>query len=74
MLLSFSFENVLAPGRYSPVVDLAHAGSGLDVIDRYESGFSFVVTGTSALGGLIDLPTEVTIERAGAEISDRIKA
>lgn len=72
-LLSFSFENVLAPGRYSPVVDLAHAGSGLDVIDRYEAGFSFVVTGTAALGGLIDLPTDVTIERADTNVKHEVK-
>ena len=36
-LFSFTFENVLAPGRYSPVVKLAHRGAGLDVMDRYES-------------------------------------
>ena len=26
------------------------------MIDRYEGGFSFVVTGPLALGGLVDLP------------------
>jgi ABC-type polysaccharide/polyol phosphate transport system ATPase subunit len=71
---SFSFENVLAPGRYSPVVDLAHAGAGLDVIDRYEHGFSFVVTATDAQGGLVDLPTEVTIERVAAPVDAEIPA
>ncbi len=50
-LFSFTFDNVLAPGRYSPVVNLAHRGSGLDVIDRYESGFSFLVTGAVAARG-----------------------
>ena len=45
-VFSFAFENVLAPGRYSPVVMLAHRGAGLDVIDRFEGEFSFVVTGT----------------------------
>jgi ABC-type sugar transport system ATPase subunit len=62
-VFSFSFDNVLAPGRYSPVVDLAHRGSGLDVIDRYDSEFSFVVTATGALGGMIDLPVAVEVSR-----------
>jgi Wzt-like putative exopolysaccharide export protein len=63
VLLSFAFDNVLAPGRYSPVLELAHRGSGLDVIDRFEAGSSFVVTGAAALGGLIDLPVRSGVER-----------
>ena len=51
-MVSFTFDNVLAPGRYSPVFQLTHRGSGLDVIDRFEGSFSFVVTGPGALGGL----------------------
>jgi ABC-type polysaccharide/polyol phosphate transport system ATPase subunit len=62
---SFTFDNVLAPGRYSPVFQLAHRGSGLDVIDRFEGSFSFVVTGPGALGGLIDLPVQSSVSRAG---------
>ena len=57
-MVSFTFDNVLAPGRYAPVFQLTHRGSGLDVIDRFEGSFSFVVTGPSALGGLIDLPVQ----------------
>jgi ABC-2 type transport system ATP-binding protein len=63
VVYSFGFDNVLAPGRYSPVVELAHRGSGFDVIDRFESGVSFVVTGASAMGGLIDLPVRAGMER-----------
>jgi ABC-type multidrug transport system ATPase subunit len=63
VVYSFAFDNVLAPGRYSPVVELAHRGSGLDVIDRSESGSSFVVTGAGALGGMIDLPVQSGLER-----------
>jgi len=65
-VFSFGFENVLAPGRYTPVFQLAHRGSGLDVIDRYEGDFSFVVTGPSALGGLIDLPISAAVTRSEA--------
>jgi ABC-type polysaccharide/polyol phosphate transport system ATPase subunit len=63
-IFSFTFDNVLAPGRYSPLISLAHRGVGIDVIDRFESGFSFVVTATRPTGGVVDLPVEVTVERA----------
>ena len=66
VLFSFSFDNVLAPGRYSPVVNLAHRGSGLDVMDRYERRFSFLVSAKVPLGGMVDLPTSVAIERLSA--------
>ncbi len=63
-IFSFAFDNVLAPGRYSPMFTLAHEGEGLDVIDRFEGSFTFVVTGSRALGGMVDLPVDVTVERA----------
>ena len=63
VVFTFAFQNVFAPGRYSPVIELAHRGSGLDVIDRFESSFSFVVTGAAALGGLIDLPVHSGLSR-----------
>jgi ABC-type polysaccharide/polyol phosphate transport system ATPase subunit len=65
VVFSFTFDNVLAPGRYSPVFQLAHRGSGLDVIDRFEGSFSFVVTGPEALGGLVDLPVHSEVSRVG---------
>jgi ABC-type polysaccharide/polyol phosphate transport system ATPase subunit len=60
-MFSFSFDNVLAPGRYSPMFTLAHRGSGLDLMDRFEGSFTFVVTGSHALGGVVDVPVEVTV-------------
>ena len=66
VIFAFAFDNVLAPGRYSPVVELAHRGSGLDVIDRFDGSFSFVVTGPTALGGLIDLPVRSSLTRVTA--------
>jgi hypothetical protein len=71
---SFAFDNVLALGRYSPVVNLAHRGSGLDVIDRYERGFSFLVTGSTERRGSVELPIEVSIERVAAPVSERVGA
>jgi hypothetical protein len=54
---------VLAPGRYSPLVSLAHKGAGLDTMDKFESSFSFVVTSTVAMGGLVDVPVQVDVHR-----------
>jgi ABC-type polysaccharide/polyol phosphate transport system ATPase subunit len=67
-MFSFSFENVLAPGRYNPLFTLAHRGTGLDVIDRLEGALSFVVTGPEATGGTVDLPVEVGIDRNHATL------
>ncbi len=74
VVFSFTFDNVLAPGRYSPVIELAHRGSGLDVIDRFEGSFSFVVTGPAALGGVVDLPVHSAVSRASALDGERTRA
>ena len=49
-LFSFAFDNVLAPGRYSPVINLAASWLGPGRHRPYESGFSFLVTGQAAAG------------------------
>ena len=69
---SFAFENVLAVGRYSPVVNLAHRGTGLDVIDRFDRGFSFVVSGAAERRGSVELPVEVSIDRADGRVRTSI--
>jgi ABC-2 type transport system ATP-binding protein len=66
VLLSLSFDNVLAPGRYYLSIKLAHRGSGADIIDRWERLLSVIVVATQSAGGLVDLPHELTIERAPA--------
>ena len=73
VLFSFAFDNVLAPGRYNPLFTLAHRGTGLDLMDRLEGAFSFVVTGPEAMGGLVDLPVEVDVGR-GAAASQQVRA
>ena len=73
-LFSFAFDNVLAPGRYNPVVTLTHLGAGLDVIDRFESGFSFLVTAKTALGGMVDVPVDITVERATERVEQELSA
>jgi ABC-type polysaccharide/polyol phosphate transport system ATPase subunit len=59
------FENALAPGRYWVSGVLAHArGSQMD---RWEQIFSFVVGGSHAAGGLVDLPHSFELERGRVE-------
>jgi ABC-type polysaccharide/polyol phosphate transport system ATPase subunit len=74
VVFSFTFDNVLAPGRYSPAFQLSHRGFGLDVIDRFEGSFSFVVTGPTALGGLVDLPVRTAVRRVSAPLTERTRA
>jgi ABC-type polysaccharide/polyol phosphate transport system ATPase subunit len=70
-LFSFAFENVLAPGRYTPLLTLSHKGIGVDLIDRFEGGLSFVVTGAEAMGGVVDLPVDVNIARDNQMLARR---
>ena len=72
-VISFAFVNVLGPGRYNPLLTLAHRGTGLDLMDRFEGAFSFVVTGSEAMGGLVDLPVDVSVARPRA-ISESVRA
>jgi ABC-type polysaccharide/polyol phosphate transport system ATPase subunit len=74
VVFSFAFDNVLAPGRYSPMFTVAHHGFGLDVIDRFEGAFSFVVTGPTAQGGLIDLPVRSAVTRSAMPYAERTSA
>jgi ABC-type polysaccharide/polyol phosphate transport system ATPase subunit len=74
VLFSFSFVNVLAPGRYNPLFTLAHRGTGMDLIDRYEGAFSFVVTGAEAMGGVVDLPVDVEITSMSAQLPANARA
>jgi ABC-type polysaccharide/polyol phosphate transport system ATPase subunit len=72
VVFSFTFENVLAPGRYNPMFTLAHRGAGVDLIDRFEGAFSFVVTGPQALGGVVDVPVSVAVERADPLLAEEL--
>jgi ABC-type polysaccharide/polyol phosphate transport system ATPase subunit len=62
-VFAFSFHNMLAPGRYHPILTITHRGEGLDVIDRFAGGLSFVVSGMTSSGGMVEIPveTEVTL-------------
>jgi ABC-2 type transport system ATP-binding protein len=64
-VFAFSFHNMLAPGRYEPNFTISHRGSGLAIIDRYEGRFSFVVTGSVASGGMLEVPVQTDISPHG---------
>ena len=64
-VFSFSMHNMLAPGRYHPIVTITHRGEGLDVIDRFTRDMSFVVTGLAASGGMVEIPVETSVSRWG---------
>jgi ABC-type polysaccharide/polyol phosphate transport system ATPase subunit len=62
-VFAFSFHNMLAPGRYHPVLTITHRGEGLNVIDRFAGGLSFVVSGMSASGGMVEIPVQTDVTR-----------
>jgi ABC-type polysaccharide/polyol phosphate transport system ATPase subunit len=64
-VFSFSLHNMLAPGRYHPIVTITRRGDGLDVIDRFTRDMSFVVTGMSASGGMVEIPVQTEVSRWG---------
>jgi ABC-type sugar transport system ATPase subunit len=65
VVFAFSFHNMLAPGRYHPILTITHRGDGLDVIDRFAGGLSFVVTGTAASGGMVEIPVQTNVTNWG---------
>jgi ABC-type polysaccharide/polyol phosphate transport system ATPase subunit len=72
-VFAFSFHNMLAPGRYHTVLTITHRGDGLDVIDRFAGGLSFVVSGLSASGGMVEIPVETQVVRLGLPAPSEIQ-
>jgi ABC-type polysaccharide/polyol phosphate transport system ATPase subunit len=72
-VFSFSMHNMLAPGRYHPIVTITHRGDGLDIIDRFTRDMSFVVTGMSASGGMVEIPVQTEVNRWGILHPDLIQ-
>jgi len=64
-VFGFSMHNMLAPGRYHTVVTVTRRGEGLDVIDRFAGGLSFVVSGMSSSGGMVEIPVQTEVTRWG---------
>jgi ABC-2 type transport system ATP-binding protein len=70
VVFAFSFHNMLAPGRYHPVLTVTRRGDGLDLIDRFAGGLSFVVTGLTASGGMVEIPVEIAVAKWGRAAPD----
>jgi ABC-type polysaccharide/polyol phosphate transport system ATPase subunit len=64
-VFTFSLHNMLAPGRYHPIVTITRRGDGLDVLDRFTRDLSFVVSGMSASGGMVEIPVQTEVSRWG---------
>jgi ABC-type polysaccharide/polyol phosphate transport system ATPase subunit len=63
-VFAVEFTNVLAPGRYFPIVTVSRLGRGLEILDRSTRETSMVVAGSAARGGLVDIPVHASIERS----------
>ena len=72
-VFAFSFHNMLAPGRYHTVLTITHRGDGLDVIDRFAGGLSFVVSGMTASGGMVEIPVQTEVVHAGHVAPNQIQ-
>ena len=73
-IFSFSLHNILSPGRYYPTFTVTRRGSGLDVLDRFEREFSFVVTASESAGGLIEVPVDMRVARAAPVAIEELRA
>jgi ABC-type polysaccharide/polyol phosphate transport system ATPase subunit len=61
---AIDFENVFAPGRIYASPWVVRRGSQ-DLLDRRPRMTSVVVTGTRVSGGLVDIPHDLSLKRAG---------
>jgi ABC-type polysaccharide/polyol phosphate transport system ATPase subunit len=68
-VFAFSLHNMLAPGRYHTVLTITRRGEGIDVVDRLAGGLSFVVSGTAASGGMVEIPVETEVTRWQAPVT-----
>jgi ABC-type polysaccharide/polyol phosphate transport system ATPase subunit len=69
VMFAVTFDNSLGPGRYFLSTQLARPGGGHWLLDRWERIFSIVVMGPRAMGGLVDLPHELALERVASTAS-----
>jgi len=65
VVLRVDFENAFSPGRWFATPAVQRHGGGGDYIDRRQRMTSMVVSGTKGGGGLVDLPHDLRLLRAG---------
>ena len=66
-IFTVAFDNVIAPGRIFATPWLVHR-RGTELADRRPRMVSAIVAGAYESGGLVDLPHDVSLERAGREV------
>jgi ABC-type polysaccharide/polyol phosphate transport system ATPase subunit len=64
--LAVAFDNWFTGGRYMASPFVAHKGLGNDVMDERHDFVSVAIIGSHEGGGVVDLPHEVTVSRAGS--------
>jgi hypothetical protein len=62
-IITFRFENWLAPGRYRLTATVARDGVGDDLFDLYGDS-SIVVLADHPGGGSVDFPHQIAIRRS----------
>jgi ABC-type polysaccharide/polyol phosphate transport system ATPase subunit len=67
-VFSVSFENVFAPGRVFASPWIVYRG-GSALMDRRPRMVSVIVTGTQRTGGMVDLPHDVSLDRADVALA-----
>lgn len=68
-VLTVQVANVLTTGRYFVSPNIAHRGSGLDLIDRRPRMQDFVVIGVRSSGHMLELDHDLAFERSTARVS-----
>ncbi len=63
IIVYFAFDNVLAPDRYGVGAQIARSGPGEAWLDNRERFRSIVISATRPLGGVVDLPFEIFVQR-----------
>jgi ABC-type taurine transport system ATPase subunit len=63
--VALSFDNWFAPGRYDMAGSVLHAGGARQVMAEQDGVTSFLVTGSRAGGGTVDVPHAFSLFRAG---------
>ena len=66
--VALSFDNWFAPGRYGVTGRVMQAGTAHRVIAEQVDAASFVVTGSRAGGGVVDVPHAFSLYRAGSKV------
>jgi hypothetical protein len=68
---SVTLDCVFRPGRYQPAAIVAVHHDGQEVIDRWERAVDFIVSGSDARGGLVDVPHRIAMERETRSVEAR---